>query len=999
MGHTKLTIRLQDFTSGISSALSWRDVTTDCMSAQPSQGHTGPRQFMPQVGQCSYFFKNPSSTYTPVGNREDSSATYLEIGRRIQQIVTLPSHGKALRVSYNNATTLNTAYLSQTVSTTLTAKDMITLEFDARCESDFLRNAIRVEIRTNAPETCEGQVFEITRKWRTYRLTFIPQSSATSITPRFYSAFTADGTNIEFRTMSLKLDSNPFSNLFTNSDFASGSTGWSVTSATATGIDDYKVLFDGIIQSIQPAPFSLGDRVTAVLALDWVSVLTDPTAKFALQKNKRADELITTALSNIPATYWVQAPPGRLLAQGHQTFERSFTGYTEKETNLFQAIGDAVESENGIFWCDQDGTYRFENNTFHSRRQLLEGIPRPAYHVFTANPANGNTLTLWLDAYTFKTVIANPFDVLIGSSTVATARNLVNAINMDAASMGTAYPATTPIHNTAEARLLDYRTVVLDDTPTVYLRLGESSGTSAVDSSGNAHTATYVNGVTLGTAGAIPTDSDTGVTLDGTNDNISIPTIPLYMCSFSVELWLKAGAAPAATQDIFSAYSAFVTDQAFYIRINSTGSITVDFYNDSYTTSTGVITFGGSTYQHLVVTYNQTTDTLYIYVNGLQVGTASIGFFNSTTSPTLTLGGFPAAGSNYYKGSLDEFALYLSALSADRVAAHYAARYVAVALTKYRNGSETPELTLAEGTLNPYEMNPVRTADTVINKSLITWTPRTTTTGNVTLGQIQGAVQIPPKSTVSSDVKIGFPNVADGRVGTQELTITYRDDAGRFISGDAVIDPVATTDYRIYERSDAGGYEYTTQSNYFWISNIQKNATQFTCTLNNNAIGALYATTFQVRGKAVYSYDEQEEKSTNQTSINLYRERSLERRMPFTNDQQFCKSLAGYITERYGYPFVEAQSIEVSNRDTLNSQYLLGLGLMDTIVITDSRSGLSGVRHMIVGISMALTPTSTNDYLESIKFTLERLDQNQYFILSNSTYGLLGASGNSRLYI
>jgi hypothetical protein len=248
-------------------------------------------------------------------------------------------------------------------------------------------------------------------------------------------------------------------------------------------------------------------------------------------------------------------------------------------------------------------------------------------------------------------------------------------------------------------------------------------------------------------------------------------------------------------------------------------------------------------------------------------------------------------------------------------------------------------------------------------------------------------------------VKLGFPNVADGRVGTQELTITYRDDAGRFISGDAVIDPVATTDYRIYERSDAGGYEYTTQSNYFWISNIQKNATQFTCTLNNNAIGALYATTFQVRGKAVYSYDEQEEKSTNQTSINLYRERSLERRMPFTNDQQFCKSLAGYTTERYGYPFVEAQSITVSNRDTLNSQYLLGFNLMDTIVITDSRSGLSGVRHMIVGISMTLTPTSTNDYLESIRFTLERLDQNQYFILSNSTYGLLGASGNSRLYI
>jgi hypothetical protein len=789
----------------------------------------------------------------------------------------------------------------------------------------------------------------------------------------------------------------PSTNTLTNPDFDSGTTGWTGTNATLTGISDYDVKFDGTIQVVEPAPFALaGDKTTLVIANDPVHILQQASAKFALQKNKRADELITTALGNLPASYWVQAPPGKLLAQGHQTFERAFTGYTEKETTLYQAIGDAVESENGMFWCDQDGTYRFENNTFHSRRARREGVVRPAWIILQANPADGDQIGFFGATYRFKNTMSAAYDVKIGATASITAQNLANAVNMDASTLGTSYYSTTPIHDTCEASLADYYTVVLRDDPEVYLRLGESSGTSAVDSSGNAHTSTYVNGVVLSATGAIPSDGSTGVTLDGTNDNISIPTIPLYMASYSIEMWLKAGAAPAATQDVFSAYSAFTADQAFYVRINSNGSITVDFYLDSYTTGTGVITFGGS-YQHLVITYNVTSDTLYIYVNGLQVGSSNVGFFDSTTSPTLTLGGFPAAGSNYFKGSLDEFALYLSALTPAQVAKHYAARFAGVALIKYRDINQTPELTLTEGNLDQYNMRPSRSLETVINKSMITWTPRTTTTGNVTLGQIQGAVQIPPKSTVSSNVKLGFPNVADGRVGTQELTITFRDDSGRFISGDDILDPVATTDYKIYERSDAGGYEYTTQSNYFWISNIQKNATQFTCTLNNNAIGALYATTFQVRGKAVYSYDEQEEKSTNQTSINLYRERSLERRMPFTNDQQFAKSLAGYITERYGYPFVEAQSIEVSNRDTLNGQYLLGLGLMDTVIITDSRSGLSGVRHMIVGISMTLTPTSTNDYLESIRFTLERLDQNQYFILSDSTYGVL--SSNSRLYI
>jgi len=226
--------------------------------------------------------------------------------------------------------------------------------------------------------------------------------------------------------------------------------------------------------------------------------------------------------------------------------------------------------------------------------------------------------------------------------------------------------------------------------------------------------------------------------------------------------------------------------------------------------------------------------------------------------------------------------------------------------------------------------------------------------------------------------------------------VVLRDDAGNTISGKDILDPVATTDYKIYEQRDATGYEYTTQTAYFWISDIEKNASQFTCTLNNNAIGALYATTFQIRGKAIYTYDEQEETTTNQTSVDLYRERQLRRFMPFSNDQQFCKSLSGYTIERYGYPFVEAPFIEVQNHDTLNSSYLLDLEMMDTILITDARSGLNGVRHMIVGFEYVLSP-DTYDYVTRVRLVLERLDQNQYFILNSSTQGVI--DGVNRLYI
>lgn len=1004
MGHSKLTVLVQDFSGGITGGLVWRDVTTACKSIAPSTGLDAPRGFMPKTGTCTYTFKNPDGSYTPVPNREDASAYILDVGRRIQHRVTLPTHGKALKVTYTTGATINAGYLAQTgIAATVAAKEQLTLQFQARCESGFLRNALRAEIRTDAPETCVGQVFELTCKWRTYRLTTLVQSSASGLEVRFYNCFTGDETNIEFKNMSL-VASGGAVNVLTNPTFSSGTTGWSVTNAAMAGINDYDIRFNGIIQSIVPQPFATtGARTTTVVATDWVAVLKDSTAKFPLQENQRADQLIETVLANLPAKYWVQAPPGKLIARGHQLFEKAFTGYTEKETSLFQAISEAVESENGIFWCDLDGTFRFENNTFHSRRQLREGVPRAGIFTFQANPVDGDA---WLcngsgsEQYTFKNTLGAQFDVKIGTTAKDSAQNLVDAINYDADTLGTSYDASTQCNQTTVAEMQDWSSVVLEDTPDTWLRVGESSGTDAADSSGNGHTSTYVNGVTLGTTGAIFSDSDTGVTLDGTNDNISVPSTSLYFTSFTIELWLKAGASPTATQDVFSAYSAFADDQAFYIRINSNGSITVDFYNDSYTTGTGKITFGGSSYQHVVVTYDKDTDLTTIYVDGLQVGQASIGYFNSTTSPTITVGGFPAAGSNYYKGALDEFALYKTALTEQRVAVHYSARYVSVKLTHYRNINETNELTLTEGNKDPYYMQPVRSLRTLINKCAITWRPRTTSSGLVTLGQIQAPVQIPPKQNITnaSFVKPGYSNPDDGRIGTQKLTITFRDDAGNTISGKDILDPVATTDYRIYEQRDATGYEYTTQTSYFWISDIEKNASQFTCTLNNNAIGALYATTFQVRGKSITSYDEQEELSLNQTSIDLYRERQLRRTMPFTNDQQFCKSLSEYTVERYGYPFVEAGAIDVDNRDTLNSQYLLGFELMDTVIITDIQGGLpGGVRHMIVGIESTLAADSTYDYVEHIRFVLERLDQNQYFLLNSSTQGVL--DGVNRLYI
>jgi hypothetical protein len=64
---------------------------------------------------------------------------------------------------------------------------------------------------------------------------------------------------------------------------------------------------------------------------------------------------------------------------------------------------------------------------------------------------------------------------------------------------------------------------VLGLSPIAYWRLGEASGTSAADASGNGHTGTYVGSPTLGVAGLLTGDADTAVTF-GSGKYVTTPT-------------------------------------------------------------------------------------------------------------------------------------------------------------------------------------------------------------------------------------------------------------------------------------------------------------------------------------------------------------------------------------------------------------------------------------------------------------------------------------------
>jgi Concanavalin A-like lectin/glucanases superfamily len=213
-----------------------------------------------------------------------------------------------------------------------------------------------------------------------------------------------------------------------------------------------------------------------------------------------------------------------------------------------------------------------------------------------------------------------------------------------------------------------YKDEVLADSPKGYWRLGDASGSTATEKMRADH-GTYTNGPTLAATGALTGDSDTAVTFDGTNDYVTVPYDSwLNPSSVTLEGWAKptGGSGTArtvtASQDTNTGYLLGIgTDNKWRFTVGTGSATTV-------VASTSTVTI--NSWAHVVGTYDGTTATLY--VNGISVGSSATARTVNSTQP-LGIGATDAGGSwaGYFTGSLDEIAVYATALSSARVQAHY----------------------------------------------------------------------------------------------------------------------------------------------------------------------------------------------------------------------------------------------------------------------------------------------------------------------------------------
>ena len=276
----------------------------------------------------------------------------------------------------------------------------------------------------------------------------------------------------------------------------------------------------------------------------------------------------------------------------------------------------------------------------------------------------GDTLGGWLSTPSSGFLVADIAQVAVYSAPLTQQQIVAHYV---------ASGRTSPV---AAAPTDDYGAAVYAAEPELYWRLGESSGTTALDSSASDQSGTYSGPVSLGTAGLVHGTSNTAASFSGglvsSDTQLTAPSI------YALEAW----------------FSTTTTQGGKLIGFgNSATGLSSNYDRHVYMQDDGRLVFGTWTGQtNTVVTdaaYNdgqphhvlaqQSADGMALYVDGALAGT------NPQTGAEAIFGYWRIGGdktwgssSPWFVGTLDDVAVYSQPLAATTIAQHYALGSAAV---------------------------------------------------------------------------------------------------------------------------------------------------------------------------------------------------------------------------------------------------------------------------------------------------------------------------------
>jgi RHS repeat-associated protein len=225
---------------------------------------------------------------------------------------------------------------------------------------------------------------------------------------------------------------------------------------------------------------------------------------------------------------------------------------------------------------------------------------------------------------------------------------------------------TVQLASPIKAYASSYSSTILADSPKVYYRLDETGCCTAADSSGNGYSATYASsGITYSATGGITGDSDTAITTsyNGAAVTRSDSILPSGSSARTIELWEKT-----TSSGVYGLVSWGTASTNAYISVNIGSGPTLSFDGyANYVMRTPPYSLEDGAWHYLAISFDGTN--AYLYVDGQLIGSGAVPLA-TVASQGLWLGN-SQDGASVFPGSLDEVAIYPTALSGTQISSHW----------------------------------------------------------------------------------------------------------------------------------------------------------------------------------------------------------------------------------------------------------------------------------------------------------------------------------------
>lgn len=213
-----------------------------------------------------------------------------------------------------------------------------------------------------------------------------------------------------------------------------------------------------------------------------------------------------------------------------------------------------------------------------------------------------------------------------------------------------------------------------------YFRLGEASGTAAVNAVSTARNGLYGGGVTLGQADAIVCDANPAATFDGSTGFVGAASKTAAVAApnvFTIEVWFKTAVGGGKLVGFGNQRTLQSSQYDRHVYLADDGRLVFGVYPNAVRTVISPGRYDDD--QWHLATASLGAAGMRLSVDGAEVaadpavttGESYSGYWRAGFD---RLAGWPSQPSNpYFKGTLDELAIYSTQLSATTVAAHHAA--------------------------------------------------------------------------------------------------------------------------------------------------------------------------------------------------------------------------------------------------------------------------------------------------------------------------------------